>query len=229
MTAGPHDPAVARPGWAEPIVGLSIFAAVGFGGGSQLHRLALSPTVVGLIFTGLSGVAGLLGFAGAFLVRMRHVAAFGVRGTTRRWLLLAVAAGLVAFLAKGLLALVLPAIFHGTKNVQQVYATGGGGGPASLALATFCLAVLTPVGEELLFRGVLMSALLRFSAVIAVGGSAAVLAAMHGLNAVTLTAFVEGLFAAEVFRRSGSVWTAVVVHVVFNLPTVPALVFGASG
>ena len=228
MKAGPRDPAVARPGWAEPILGLAIFAAVGFGGGSQLHRLALSPTVLGLIFTGLSGVAGLLGFAGAFLLRIRHVAAFGIRGTTRRWLLLAVAAGLAAFLAKGLLALVLPASFHGTKDVQQVYATGGSGGPASLALATFCLAALTPVGEELLFRGVLTSALLRFGAIIAVGGSAMVFAAMHGLNAITTAALVEGLFAAEIFRRSGSVWTAVVVHVVFNLPTVPVLVSSMS-
>jgi NAD(P)-dependent dehydrogenase (short-subunit alcohol dehydrogenase family) len=29
---------------------------------------------------------------------------------------------------------------------------------------------------------------------------------------------------AEIFRRSGSVWTAVVVHVVFNLPTIPVMV-----
>ncbi|MEG3881955.1 CPBP family intramembrane metalloprotease [Microcoleus sp. herbarium7] len=33
-------------------------------------------------------------------------------------------------------------------------------------------------------------------------------------------AVVVGLATAEIFRRSGSIWTAVIVHVVFNLPTI---------
>ena len=37
-------------------------------------------------------------------------------------------------------------------------------------------------------------------------------------------AVIAGLATAEVFRRSGSVWTAVIVHVVFNLPTIPVMV-----
>jgi ABC-type spermidine/putrescine transport system permease subunit II len=32
------------------------------------------------------------------------------------------------------------------------------------------------------------------------------------------------LATAEVFRRSGSIWTTVVAHVVFNLPTIPAMI-----
>ncbi|WP_347566133.1 CPBP family glutamic-type intramembrane protease [Scytonema sp. UIC 10036] len=37
-------------------------------------------------------------------------------------------------------------------------------------------------------------------------------------------AVVAGLATAEIFRRSGSVWTAVIVHVVFNLLTIPAMI-----
>ncbi|MGJ5630980.1 hypothetical protein ABF638_17305 (plasmid) [Nostoc sp. CALU 1950] len=31
------------------------------------------------------------------------------------------------------------------------------------------------------------------------------------------------------FHRSGSVWTAVIVHVVFNLPTIPTMVLIGAG
>lgn len=229
MSTVVRRPTVGRPDWFEVVLGLTIFGAVGFGGGSQLYRLALTPTANGLIFTGLSGVAGLLAFAGAFLLRIRNVAAFGIRKTTFSWLLLAVIAGIAAFLVKGLLAFALSSLFQATENVQQVYGTAGSGGLLSLALATFCLAVFTPIGEEFLFRGVVTSAWLRFGPSFAVTGSATVFAAAHGWNSITPSAFVEGLVAAELFRRSESIWTAVVVHIVFNLPTVPFLVLRSLG
>jgi hypothetical protein len=40
---------------------------------------------------------------------------------------------------------------------------------------------------------------------------------------------VVGLIAAEVFRRSGSVWPAIIVHVIVNLPTVPVMVLAGVG
>jgi membrane protease YdiL (CAAX protease family) len=47
---------------------------------------------------------------------------------------------------------------------------------------------------------------------------------MKGINIIFPAAIVAGLATAEVFRRSGSIWTAVVAHVVFNLPTIPAMI-----
>ncbi|WP_347242596.1 CPBP family intramembrane glutamic endopeptidase [Nostoc sp. FACHB-888] len=47
---------------------------------------------------------------------------------------------------------------------------------------------------------------------------------MSSVNNVFPAAVVAGLATAEAFRRSGSVWTAVIVHVVFNLPTIPVMV-----
>lgn len=73
------------------------------------------------------------------------------------------------------------------------------------------------VGEELLFRGVVTSALLRWGPVVGVVGSAFVFAVMHFNVAVAITAFVVGLIAAELRRRSDSIWPAFVVHVVNNL------------
>jgi len=56
-----------------------------------------------------------------------------------------------------------------------------------------------------------------------------IFALVHGINIVFPTALVMGLVGAELLRRSGSVWPAVIVHVVINLPTVPALVAAGTG
>lgn len=213
-----------RPGWSEIAVGLVVFAIVGIGIGSQLKRLGLNPVVYGLVFTALSGIAGIAGFAAAVLLRIRSLNAFGLRPVSKRWLLIAIGVGLVAFVLKGLAVLGWIQITGNTNSVQSVYAEGGSGGVLSLVLATFFLGIVTPLGEELLFRGVVTNALLRYGPFIGVVGSTLIFAFVHGINIVFPAAIVAGLATAEIFRHSGSIWTAVVVHVVFNLPTIPVMI-----
>lgn len=222
---------VPRPGWPEGIVGLIVFSVVGYGVGSQLYlsRLGLDPVVYGLIFTALSGVAGIAGFSAAALLRIRSWSAFSVRRVSRQWLLIGVGAGLVAFVVKGLATLAYTAITGDSSTPQTMYAEGGSGGVLSLILATLFLGILTPLGEELLFRGVIANVLLRYGSVFGVVSSALIFALVHGINIVFPTALVMGLVGAELLRRSGSVWPAVIVHVVINLPTVPALVAAGTG
>ena len=159
---------VSRPGWSEIIAGLVVLVIVGFGVGSQLRRFGLDPVIYGLIFTSLSGIAGIAGFAAAVLLRIRSLSAFGVRPISRRWLLIAIAVGLVVFVLKGLVVLGWIQITGNTNNVQGVYAESGSGGVLSLVLATFFLGIVTPIGEELLFRGVITNALLRYGSFIGV-------------------------------------------------------------
>ena len=218
-----------RPGWPEIAVGLVGLAVVGLGLGSQLWRLGLPPVVYGPIFTALSGLGGIAGFAAAVAVRIRTLGAFGVRRTSWRWILIAVGAGVAAFVLKSLAIRVWIELFGEGETVQAPYAAGGSGGIVSLVLATAFLSLLTPLGEEeLLFRGVITNALLRYGPILGVVGSALLFAVAHGLNTVFPAALVVGLVAAEIFRRSGSVWPAVVVHAVHNLPTVPFLVAAAA-
>jgi hypothetical protein len=207
-----------------------VFIVVGYGVGSQLSRLGLDPVVYGLVFTALSGIAGIAGFAAAVLLRIRSLSPFGVRRVSRRWLMIGVGAGLVAFVVKGLAVLTYTAITGDSSTPQTIYAEGGSGGILSLILATIFLGLLTPLGEELFFRGVIANLLLRHGRpFFGVVGSALIFAFMHGINIVFPAVLVMGLVGAELLRRSGSVWPAVVVHVVFNLPTVPALVFAGMG
>jgi membrane protease YdiL (CAAX protease family) len=218
----------ARPGWPEIGVGLLVMAVVGYGGGIWLAGMGFQPVVIGLIFTLLSGVAGFAGFAAAALLRIRSWQAFGVRRVSRRWLLIGFGAGLFAFFAKGLAITAYIAITGDGNNPQQIYAMGASGGLLSVILATLFLGIATPIGEEFLFRGVVTNALLRYGPFVGVVGSASIFALMHGLNMVLPAALVAGLVAGELFRRSGSVWPAVVVHIVFNLPSAVVLAYLAA-
>ena len=218
-----------RPGWAEIIVGLVVLGAVAVGVALLAGRLDLGPVVYGLVLTALAGVAPLAGFAAATLLRLRSLGAFGFRRVSGRWLLIGVGAGVAAFVLKGVATMAWIQITGVSNNVQGVYAEGGSGGVLSLVLATVFIGLLTPLGEELLFRGVLTNALLRYGPFIGVVGSTLIFALAHGINEVFPVAVVTGLIAGEVFRRSGSVWPGVVVHAVVNLPTVPFMVLAGMG
>lgn len=218
-----------RPGWPEVLVGLAALGLVGFGGSILLVRtLDMSPAVSGVVLGAMSGIGGLAGFVAAALVhraRRRGVAwaDFGIRRTTGKWLLLGVAGGVVATIAKVVLTPLFTALTGAPTDTQADYAAGSQGGVLTLVLSIVALAVLTPIGEEFLFRGVVTTALLRYGPWVATLGSAAVFAVFHGINVVLPAAFVVGVVAAELRRRSGSVWPGVVVHAVNNLISVLVL------
>ncbi|MBH8552599.1 CPBP family intramembrane metalloprotease [Nostocaceae cyanobacterium CENA357] len=220
---------VSRPGWPEIVVGLVVYLIVGFGGVSLFRNLGLDPVVHGLISVAWTGVATLIAFAVAARLRVRSLSALGVRRTSRRWLLISVGVGLVAFVLKGLAIMAWIQITGDTDNVQDVYAEGGRGGLLSLVLATVLISVFSPLGEELLYRGIVTNALLRYGSFAGVVGSTVIFALMHGINIVFPAAIVAGLATAEVFRRSGSIWPGLVVHIVFNLPTIPIMVLVGTG
>ncbi len=223
--ASPTQPGrVMRPGWPEIVVGLFVLAAVSAGVALPTSQLGLNPVVYGLVLTALSGVAPLVGFVAAALLRIRSLSAFGLRRVSRRWLLIGVGLGVVTFVIKGLAVMAYTAVTGDSSTPQTVYAGGGSGGLLYLILATLFIGVLTPVSEELLFRGILTNALLRYGPFIGVGASTIIFALAHGINAVFPGAVVMGLVGGEVFRRSGSVWPGVVAHTVVNLPAIPVLV-----
>lgn len=215
MTGGTRGRA--RPGIPEIVVGLAVFAVVGYGSPPLLKLLELDPVIDGIAVGAVSGVAGILGFGGALAMRVRSLRPFGVRSTTPRWILLGLAGGVVAFVISRIGGVLYVLAFGQPENVQAVYNTAAQGGVLALIVSSLALAVLTPIGEELLFRGVVTSALLRWGPVVGVVGSALVFAVMHLNVAVAITAFVVGLIAAELRRRSDSIWPAVVVRVVNNL------------
>lgn len=227
--AGTRSPV--RPGWPEIIVGLLTMVAATF----VLPffgpwGLELDDVSYGLVVAAWSGVVGLAGFAAAALIRIRSWGAFSVRRTTWRWMGIGVLGGLLTLAVKAAVTAAVMALTGPEANPQGMYYDAAGGGVVPLILTMLFLAVLTPIGEEFLFRGVICNALLRYGTVIGVLSSTLVFALVHGINLILPAAIVGGIITAEVMRRSGSIWPAVVVHSVNNM-ALPLLVLftGATG
>ena len=223
-TTATADP---RPGWPEIAIGLGV----------ALAMLAATPLVVlvspddailtGFVLTTWSVVVAFGGFLAAFLIRRRGLAAFGVRRAGWRWIVAAIPLGLLAFGVKGLVNMAVIAAGF-ADDAQSPYYDTASGGILPLIATLVTLSLLVPIGEEFLFRGVLMRGLLRYGPVLAVVVSTVVFALFHGINLALPTALVFGLFAAEVARRSGSVWPAVIMHVINNL-ALPVFVLLGGG
>jgi membrane protease YdiL (CAAX protease family) len=213
---------VPRPGILEVVVGLVVFGLVSYGSPSLLKAAGLDtgqPVAFGLALGALSGVAGIVAFIIAARIRVRALRPFGIRRTSWRWIVIGVAGGIVVWIVARILVVGYTLIFGIPENVQETYNTAAQGGVAALILSTLFLAVLTPLGEELLFRGIVANVLLRWGWVCGVLGSAVIFMVFHGLtgfNITYLAAFVEGVVAADLYRRSGSIWPGVVVHITNN-------------
>jgi membrane protease YdiL (CAAX protease family) len=217
------DPRIARPGWPEMMVGIAALALVGFGLPILVAgQVDLTSPLGGALLACLSGVAGIAGFVAAAALRRRTWGSFGLRRASARWLWLGVAGGVVALLAKGILTPLFLMLTDAPTDTQAGYAAGASSGPWLLVLTAIGLIVLTPIGEELLFRGVVTTGLLRYGPVIATVGSAVIFALLHGINVVLPAALVVGIITAELRRRSDSVWPGVVVHAFNNSITVIA-------
>ncbi|MEJ1117223.1 hypothetical protein V9K92_01890 [Phyllobacterium sp. CCNWLW109] len=132
---------LAGPGWSEIIVALAC--------------LSVLAIACGL----LSGIGGLGRFIAALSFCLRSWRAFGVRRTTKCWLSIAVGLVFITFLMKSLAILACIMLTGNNRTPQDVYATGTS---ANAVAATVFLSVLTPLGKEFLFCGVITAALLRF-------------------------------------------------------------------
>ncbi|WP_329081461.1 CPBP family intramembrane glutamic endopeptidase [Streptosporangium sp. NBC_01469] len=154
---------------------------------------------------------GLIAFAAAVLIRIRALAAFAVRRAKPRHFMVAAVLGLVAYVLGTIVAVVYMLVSGDTQNVQTSYQAAAAAGWWSLVLALVAGAIITPLGEEGFFRGVLANPLFaRYQAWIAV------FAVAHGINPILPVAFVVGVLAALLFRWSGSIWPGVVLHGVNN-------------
>ncbi|WP_119697164.1 CPBP family intramembrane glutamic endopeptidase [Microbacterium halotolerans] len=206
----------AAPGWPEMLAG-GVAYGVSFLLVAALLPLVTDPVVAGNVGLLVSGAMGLFALAVAVLIRIRGLAAFGFRRARPRHLIVGAVLGVAAYLLGTIVAVIYALTTGEIENVQGSYQSAAAGGWWSLTLSLVAGAVLTPLGEESFFRGVIANGLLaKYGAWVGVLVSAAIFAVAHGINPIMSVAFVVGIFTALLFRWSGSVWPGIVLHGVNN-------------
>jgi membrane protease YdiL (CAAX protease family) len=142
------------------------------------------------------------------------------------WYAIAVAVGLLTPLIGGKLTELLA---HGHAVPQDVKQIGGDAGFGFRIALTLGVVSIGPLVEELLFRGVLLSALLRRLRVVwAMLASAALFALVHLFDLHWLwyalpNLALLGMVLAWLRLRSGSLWPSVIAHGCNNLLAMAAL------
>jgi membrane protease YdiL (CAAX protease family)/uncharacterized RDD family membrane protein YckC len=192
-------------GRPEPSVGSLILDVVGYGCIALLIWL----------FLGLRRKAGL-----------RDV---GLRPLPWRWMAAAVPAVIVAYAAELVVGEIGDALLPASPptqchDIQSAYGT-------SLLLGLVGVAVVAPLVEEVLFRGVVFGWMRgRVPLPLAVAGSALVFAAAHVLYlqwTLLPPIFAIGCVLAVLYHYSRSLWPGIVVHAAINSVATLALFFGA--
>lgn len=157
----------------------------------------------------------------------------GVKRPTLRDVGLGLAYGIGAFfvvqLGFGLLVTqLIAALGQEVPEIQEeVQSAVQGVGGVSL-LVSFAVAVLAPVGEELLYRGVLYQALAkRLPGWPAIGLTGLAFGLTHVEPFVIVLTFPLGMALAWMMRRHGTLLVPVLAHAVFNLIGVVLIRLGA--
>lgn len=216
-----HEPnntdGIRRPEWPELIVCFIAYVTIIFAGIWIINSVVPPDTVFyGLSLSALSALGGIGAFGVTYFSRLRNKASFGVCCTSAKWLLIGVGFGVGVFILVRIFSvfyLMLGGIFTNLQKPYQVAATGG---TISLIMQLLLIAVATPIGEELAFRGVLTNALLRFRPWVSIFVSSLVFALGHGLNEIFIAAFITGLATSYLFYKTKSIWPGVAVHATNN-------------
>jgi len=205
-----------QPGWPEIAVALITYliliAALGLW---MVQTSDEQAGLRGIIGMAANGVAGAIALLAAFALRIRDFRAFGFRATELKWLLAGAALGVFAF---GLSFIIegIYFLFITEVNTQADFQAAAHGGALSLLALLITGALFTPFGEEVVFRGVIANALNRYGMWAGVVGSAAIFAVVHGPSVILLDAFMAGILTGILFRKTGSLWPSLAVHVVYN-------------
>lgn len=205
-----------RPGWPEILTALFLYMIGVVFLGAWMLQIPDDQAILRINIGGAAnGLIGFIALFAAYALRIRNLRAFGFRRTERKWLLVAVVIGIAAF---GGCFVIEGIYYHFVTeiNTQADFQTAAQGGPLSMFILLITGAILTPLSEEFVFRGVIANALNRYGAWAGVVGSAAIFGVVHGFTVILLDAFMVGILVGYLFRKTGSIWPGVVVHIVYN-------------
>lgn len=204
-----------RVTWPDLLLAAGIAIAL-YAIGILLYLQMPDDTVAkGLALFAISGLAPLGGVLIMIAVRRRSGVLFGITRVAPRWVAIAFVIG-ICVVALNLGVTTLVSMTTDAADVQGGYQSAATSGIAGFVGAIILGAVVTPIGEEFLFRGVLFTLLTRYGVWLAAILSSILFALSHGINLATPVAVIVGLAAAWLMHKTQSVWPGVVVHAVNN-------------
>lgn len=205
-----------RPGWPEILVGLVGYAVLLVSFGVLMGFLpGNDPVLLGVVGSTAGGVVGVGAFAAAYGLRIRDLRPFGFRPVSARWLMIAAGMGIVGYGLNLTIQFAYLAWFE-TGDPQGILHAAARGGPLPFLLSLLGGAIFTPLGEEILFRGIVANALNRYGAFAGIVLSAIIFGLAHGVSVILPIAIMVGLLTAVLFRATGSIWPCVILHCVYN-------------
>lgn len=182
--------------------------------GTVLDEDGVTAALVGDVVTitlisGLLTIAVVLAF---YLIRRKKLSeALMLRPVPAPTLLTAVS------LVPALYALVTVFLMVLPEKWTESYEEASAGIDSGTLVGVLAVAVVAPIVEEFIFRGLIMNRLSRvMPGWLAVVLSAAVFGACHGHPVWSAYAFVLGAFFGFVDLRVGSIWPSILGHLVFN-------------
>lgn len=234
----PWSPAVGVGGWVLSLLAIAIVAPLVVGimmlAGFELDDLTvllipLSPVVTGLVALGVA-----MAVSGGSVRTLFGAGRFGLRP-----LFLGIAIGVGAFvlfnmLFGALLVYVLELLGAAPPEVQQTLRDAAER-PEALPILVVSTTIAAPLGEELLYRGLLFQSLLRrFSPASAMVLSALAFSVGHvTVGAPWLSNLVVavlilplGVVLAWAFHRWQTLWVPIAIHCAFNAVTVVLMAAG---
>ena len=139
-----------RPGWPEIGAAAVAFGVLYLVAWQVLHHIPQDHAVAkGIAGYTLSALIGLDAFTAAIALRIRNLAAFGVRRVSWKWLLAGAGFGVVAFILSKVAALAYLSLSDDTRNIQAGHQAAATGGALTFVATLLLGAVATPIGEEL--------------------------------------------------------------------------------
>lgn len=158
-------------------------------------------------------------------VRRIPPTAVGFNPMSQQWWLNSIALGLLCIPLTGYIAYGFQTLFYDeVVNPQLDFVVPDGFSWTALIGMTLLVGLAIPLVEELFFRGVLFGWLRQnWSFWPAALFSSALFALLHGEPSLMAGTVVLGLLAAWGMEKSGSLWSAVVIHLLNNAVKVLAL------
>lgn len=206
-----------KPGFLELGVGLALYLTCILVIAVFLWLIPADQTASrGIFGMGANGAAGVFSFFVAARFRSLKLDALGFRAVACYWLKVGILLGFIAVpLSMGIEYVYLS--FVQEADTQADFRGSATAGVTSLLMLCVTGAVLTPFGEEVLFRGVIANALNRYGAWAGIGGSALIFAAVHGPSVIFFDALMAGGLTAWLFWKTNSVWPGLALHGIYNL------------